>query len=372
MNRSSTDIIEKETQSLCNICYEEIPARVIDKNGQVLLTKRCPRHGEFTGLIEKDPDFYRWFTGLTPEDHSGFSSLMIPITSRCNLSCKYCYSRRPQGMDIEIDEITDAVKNFPGETIELSGGEPTVREDLESVIARISGLGKKVTMMTNGVRISDISYLRRLKSAGLTCVYLSFDSLRSDFYNLMVKDTDGEKLLGQKKQSLKNLEAEGITTILSSTIYPGLNDNEIRDLFFFGLANKDSVSQLRLRNYVRIGADRCSDLNGYLLSDLFELLSKQLRVDKEILKTGMLKGRMGRSLIFRITGVMLGDSFIPCVGKDTRDDNNMETLAVKIVGWPTLDNIDLNEIKTPAAVYLPEIRKSYKIFHGMILGEKYL
>jgi hypothetical protein len=227
-------------------------------------------------------------------------------------------------------------------------------------------------MMTNGVNISDIRYLRRLKSAGLNSVYLSFDSLRSAFYNLMVKDTDGEKLLEQKKQSLNNLKTEGITTILSSTIYPGLNDREIMDLFIFSLNNKQTISQLRLRNYVRIGADRCSDLNGYLLSDLFELLSDRIRVEKGILKTSMLKGRMGRSLLFRIRGVKLGNSFVPCVGKDTWDNNNMQTLTVKIVGWPTLDNIDLNEIKTPAAVYLPEIRKSYKIFHGMILGEKYL
>jgi MoaA/NifB/PqqE/SkfB family radical SAM enzyme len=336
------------------------------------LIKKCPRHGEFTGLIEKNPDFYKWFTGLRPEDHSGFSSLMIPVTSRCNLRCKYCYSRRTQDTDLDIDEIIDAVKGFQGDTIELSGGEPTVREDLDSVIARIRSLGKKVTMMTNGVRISDIRYLRRLKSAGLSSVYLSLDSLRSDFYSFMAKDSDGKKLLGQKKQSLKNLESEGITTILSSTVYPGLNDREIRDLFIFSLINKSAISQLRLRNYVKIGADRSGDLHGYLLSDLFELLSEQTRVEKNVLKTLMLKGRMGRSLIFNIRGVKLGDSFVPCVGKDTWNDSNMQTLSVKIVGWPTVDNIDLNEIKTPAAIYLPERHKSYKIFQGMILSEKHL
>jgi len=367
------DIINKDTQSLCNICYEEVPARVIEENGQVLLIKRCPKHGEFTGIIENNPDFYKWFIGLKPDDYSGFSSLQIPVTYKCNLNCEYCYSRRPEGKDLDLDEITDAVNFFHGENIELSGGEPTVREDLESVIARIRGLGKKVTMMTNGVRISDIRYLRRLKSAGLNSVYLSFDSLRSEFYNIMVKaPSDGEKLLEQKKQSLINLGTEGIKTILSSTIYPGLNDKEISDLFIFSLNNKQNICQLRLRNYVRIGADRSRDRHGYLLSDLFELLSNRLNIDKEVLKTTFLKGRMGRSVIFSIHAINNDEEIASIAGEVNGDNNNTQTLTVKIVGWPTLDNIDLNEIKTPAALYLPERRKSYKIFHGMILGEKYL
>jgi len=362
------DTISKKTQSLCNICFEEIPAIVVEENGQIYIKKRCLEHGEFNGLIEKDSDFYRWFIKIKPKNHSHFTSLLIPLTYRCNMDCEYCFSRFPERKDLTIEEIINVAEDFKGEDIELSGGEPTIRDDLKSIISHIKRLGKHIMLMTNGLKLSNLTYLQALKGAGLDNVMFSLDSLKTAFYDSMKKRvSDKESILDLKKNALANLGVERIPTILSSTIYPGQNDEEIKDLFIFALKNNRFINQLRLRSYARVGSDRSKDKNGYLLSELFTLFSEQMDIDKEILKTRFLTGRMGRSLIFNIRGHLSGEKFTSYHESDAH--KNVQELNVKIVGWPTIENIDLQELKTPAAIYLPGRKKLFKIFHGMILDE---
>ena len=65
--------------------------------------------------------------------------------------------------------------------IQLSGGEPTMREDLPDIIR----LGREkgfsfIQLNTNGIRLAATSgYARTLKEAGLSSVFLQFDGVSS-------------------------------------------------------------------------------------------------------------------------------------------------------------------------------------------------
>jgi len=72
----------------------------------------------------------------------------------------------------------------PKSNVQLSGGEPTLRDDLPEIVglARRTGF-EFIQVNTNGVRLArDLPYLRRLKEAGLSCVYLQFDGLSDDVH----------------------------------------------------------------------------------------------------------------------------------------------------------------------------------------------
>ena len=106
-------------------------------------------------------------------------------------------------MDTEADPTIDTIGNWLESVrhacgdhivIQLSGGEPTVREDLPEIIrlARSYGFGF-VQINTNGLRLSeDPAYARQLREAGLSSVFLQFDGTRDEIYRkLRGRDYDG-------------------------------------------------------------------------------------------------------------------------------------------------------------------------------------
>jgi wyosine [tRNA(Phe)-imidazoG37] synthetase (radical SAM superfamily) len=379
--KKDTTVLNKRTRSLCNACYEEIPAIVYEENGQVFMKKTCPKHGDFKGLMEKDADFYKWFVDLTPMKHSNFSSLLMPITYKCNMNCSYCFTWFPNRIDPTMEEILSAARDFPGKGIALTGGEPTTREDLARLIEALRVMGKFIYLVTNGLKIADISYLRSLKSAGVNTVYLSIDSFRKQLYQTIKKGAS-EDVVEIKNRALANLREEKIVTRIAHTVYPGINDDEIADLFNYSLENCDFIEQYRARSCARIGRNRDTNLHGHMLSELVDMFGSQLHIGRDVLKEHLLYKRMGRSLLFMIEGSLEDGSFKLCrtdkiSGKINRALSRIgikprvKVLQVKLVNWPTVENIDLEEQRTPIGYWGYGNKQITQVYHGMILEEQY-
>src|SRR5437868_15085866 len=47
-----------QTTSLCETCWELVPAKIIGQDGKVYFQKRCPEHGVSKTLIEEDPAYW--------------------------------------------------------------------------------------------------------------------------------------------------------------------------------------------------------------------------------------------------------------------------------------------------------------------------
>lgn len=338
-------IIKKKTISLCNVCFEQIPAMVFEEKGEVYIHKCCSKHGEFKGLVEKDARLYRRLAHIRPEGSPEFDKLSIPVTYRCNSDCEYCYARFPERKDMSLNRIKDVVNNFSGKKICLSGGEPTLREDLESIIGIVKRAGKGAILITNGLKLSNLKYLRSLKKAGLDGVLFSLDSLKDEFYNTVKKGKLGEKnILNLKNDALINLEVEKIFIWLSVTVYPGLNDKELKDLFIFAVKKSHFIKQLRIRSCIKMDLSKNDINNGYFISELFNLFSEQINIDKETLLTQYLSPEYHtpHNITFSLSGYLRKDNFIPYFR--AKDKSNFKRLVVKICRWPTIENVDIQEI----------------------------
>jgi hypothetical protein len=356
----------KKTISLCPICYKEIPAWVYQDGGRMWMRKSCPRHGASAGLVEKDARFHRWFTNLFRKAPRSFVSLTLPITLRPPSRGAPGRSDLPYGPDMPLGKLVQVARNFGGKFIELSGGEPTERQDLPQIIAAIKKLGKTVILQTDGAKLADARYLRTLKKAGLDQTILFFDSLKSAFYEKLMagRKIHGRELLERKRRALDNLQREGISTILCSTVLAGLNDREFNALFLFALRHGPCVVQLRLRSRPCAGTGAGGSKGGYWLSELFERFSKQAHISARDLREKYLEGRLGRSVLFHFQGAIRKGRFVP-----QTDASATLKLQVKLVGWPTVENIDLMDLKTPMAYFSPRSRQLHRIFHGVLLDE---
>src|SRR4051794_27342634 len=113
--------------------------------------------------------------------------LRISVTDRCNFRCTYCMPEEgmqwvPRDEVLSFEEIERLarlfVERFDFTSIRLTGGEPTVRAHLSSLVTQLSSLGVDLSMTTTG------SSLRRAaqgwRAAALARVNFSLDSLRRD------------------------------------------------------------------------------------------------------------------------------------------------------------------------------------------------
>jgi len=119
------------------------------------------------------------------------SLLAINLTRRCNLSCAHCYldaRTLQQGDDDELSTaevqalLEDVAKLKHGTMVVLTGGEPLLRKDLETLVRHGSELGLPMVVGTNGMLLTE-SRLRALKSAGVLGLGISLDSLDPDCHD---------------------------------------------------------------------------------------------------------------------------------------------------------------------------------------------
>ncbi len=124
----------------------------------------------------------------------GFSTLPIlseiAVTYRCNLRCTFCYAgcnctTNPVGDDREMSaaEIETVMRKIREDaqvpSISFTGGEATLRPDLERLIAYASGLGMRVNLITNGTRITP-DRARSLARAGLDSAQVSLEGVTAE------------------------------------------------------------------------------------------------------------------------------------------------------------------------------------------------
>ncbi len=109
--------------------------------------------------------------------------------------------------------------------IQLSGGEPTLRNDLPEIVAlgRSMGFGF-IQINTNGLRLArEEGYVKRLKEAGLASVFLQFDGTGDSIYELL----RGGAYLKEKIAAIELCAEHGIGVVLVPTLVPGVNVNNI-------------------------------------------------------------------------------------------------------------------------------------------------
>lgn len=277
-------LIEEYTRTVCPHCFAERPRRsdeggvfvdgmLVSQDGSVWMRRFCPKHGETESLYEEDVKVWRarqgWSTptlGITPDRADNFGGfpegyrqglpashgqhtciLLLNVTDRCNYSCPTCYASamppgtpaiRPESPSIEeILRTVDAGLSREGGklgVVMISGGEPTVRGDIEELLERVMERNvTRVMLNTNGRRIAkDDRFLKFLHNHRRRIeIYLQFDGLRPATYQKL----RGEDVADEKQLALCRLNEAKVFHTLVMTVAKGVNDDEVGDVIATGL-----------------------------------------------------------------------------------------------------------------------------------------
>lgn len=167
------------TVSLCHVCYSHIPAWKYHKDNSVYMVKHCATHGISHHKIENDYEFYSslFYTHDTPA-FTFNGSVLMEASDRCNLECPHCYHLPDSSLaDIPLQDFMNRVKQLPigkgklgVERIVLSGAEATLRKDFHELVAAIGELNLFPSVMTNGIRFGDRTFVKNAKEAGLKTI----------------------------------------------------------------------------------------------------------------------------------------------------------------------------------------------------------
>jgi hypothetical protein len=253
----SREIFHSYTRGLCPACKKPVDGVRLLRNGKVYMRKQCPTHGQSEALISGDADwFLRSLTyikegsiplqtstevkhgcpddcGLCP-DHEQHSCLpIIEITNHCNLECPICIVQNRHNYSMtkeEFGKILDGLIAKEGvlETINLSGGEPTLHPDFLEFLdmARARKEISRVSISTNGLRVAtDYAFCEELAKRKVY-VSLQLDALSNPALRVL---RGGGDQRAAKEKALSNLERAGVKTTIVSTIAKGVNDQHIGD-----------------------------------------------------------------------------------------------------------------------------------------------
>jgi len=165
--------------------------------------------------------------------------LRVSLTDRCNFRCFYCLPHgeppiapKEQMLSYEeIEYICDIFVSLGIEKIRLTGGEPMMRRDIETIIGKLSRLKPRLhdlALTTNGYFLPGRA--QGLKDAGLDRITISIDSLKPETFKRMT----GVDVIDKVLEGIDAAKRAGLAPIkINAVIVRGYNETEVADFAEF-------------------------------------------------------------------------------------------------------------------------------------------
>ncbi len=179
---------------------------------------------------------------LTDAQGRRIDYLRVSVTDRCNYRCTYCMPEdgvvhTDRADVLSFEEVTALVAVFASlgvRRLRITGGEPTVRKDLVTLVAMLAALTgiEDVALSTNGHRLHELA--GALHSAGVSRLNVSLDSLVASKFAQITRRGDLAVVLA----GLQTAAAAGFRSIkLNAVAVKGFNDDEVPELCAYAWAH---------------------------------------------------------------------------------------------------------------------------------------
>ncbi len=297
-----------QTQSICPRCKRVLEAELRERHGRVVLSRTCPEHGRFDAVVYGDARRYAEIQrfnkpgesprsrqtgtadgcphdcGICPE-HAQHTCLgIIEVNSACNLDCPICFAdsgtgHQRHGFSLSLEQIEsmlDALVNAEGEpeSVQISGGEPSIHPEILEILAAAKARGIPLVMLnTNGIRLARDRHLApALAEIGIH-VYLQFDG----FEPATQAAIRGRDLTEIKLRALERCAESGVSVSLAAAVERGINEQEIGAIIRFGVEHP-AVTGVFLQPVTHSGRFRADTdpLQKLTNSDVIAAIATQL------------------------------------------------------------------------------------------------
>ncbi len=259
----------------------EIKAKIIERDGQILMVKECPKHGYFEDVMSIDPAFSQHLEEVFPGrdirahndeklhnhgsstvTHGRGSVLTIDLTNRCNMMCDPCFMDANQVGFVhelpweEIKTLLDnaiSIKPRRQMSVQFSGGEPTLSPHFLDACRYSRQVGyHSVQAATNGIEFAkNEEFAHEAAAAGLRYAYLQFDGVG----NAANSHRHVGNLFDVKLKAIENLHKAGVDIVLVITLVNGINNEQVGRIVQFALDNPKKIAFLSFQPMSFTGRD---------------------------------------------------------------------------------------------------------------------
>ena len=183
--------------------------------------------------------------------------LRISVTDRCNFRCTYCMPAEglrwlPRDELLTFEEMTRIVALFVRlgvKSIKVTGGEPTIRADLPTLVRMFRDVGSRSRHLDHHERhAARHAWPAPLAAAGIDRATVSCDSLLRHRFEEMTRRDALDKVLA----GLRAAEDAGLTPIkINTVVIGGTNDDEVVD---FARWARETGYEVRFIEYMPLDA----------------------------------------------------------------------------------------------------------------------
>jgi len=259
----------------------EIKAKIVERDGKIVMVKECPVHGEFDDLMSIDPAFSKHLEDVFPgrdirahndeklHDHGSStithgrgSVLTIDLTNRCNMMCDPCFMDANQVGFVhelsweEIKTLLDnaiSIKPRRQLSVQFSGGEPTLSPYFLDAVRYCRKIGyQSVQAATNGIEFAKRpEFAKQAAEAGLRYAYLQFDGIGNEANSHRAVGN----LFDVKLRAIENLYSAGVDIVPVITLINGVNNEQVGAVVRFALDNPKKIPFLSFQPVSFTGRD---------------------------------------------------------------------------------------------------------------------
>ena len=233
----------------------------------------------------------------------GIEYLRISVTDRCNFRCLYCMPEEglpwlPKAEILTYEEITEIVTQLAPlglRRVRITGGEPTIRPQLETLIRMLRAVPQveDIALSTNGAKL--VTMAGPLKAAGLDRVNISADSLRPERIVAIARRDLGFNPV----EVIDAAHTAGLDPVkINVVVMRGTNDDEIAD---FARLTIDRPVHVRFIELMPVGDMRELTSEHVVPSD--EVLARVAAVGALTPSEGPSRGN-GPAAYYRLAGAM--------------------------------------------------------------------
>jgi len=205
--------------------------------------------------------------------------LRISLTDNCNLRCFYCmpeeaYAFMPSARLMQANEIEALAKVFVqlGVTkIRLTGGEPLVRKDADTIIRSLAQLPVTLTLSTNGIRLQE--YLPVLKAASIHSLNVSLDTLDATRFQFITRRDNFQKVW----DNIHLLIQEGIHVKVNAVVMKGINDQEIHDFIEW---TRHTPVQVRFIEFMPFSGNQWSSNKVFTWQEILQQIESKYTIQR--------------------------------------------------------------------------------------------
>lgn len=146
----------------------------------------------------------------------------LNVTNRCNLRCSHCCfnsGEREMG-ELSFKEIKNILRGFNnigGQRIDITGGEPLMREDIDRIVRMAKYFNLKTELVTNGILITRDNIQKYKEKFRLDGIAISLDGSKAEIYN-RIRGAD-QKLFKKVIKTIKESAKAGLYTKVNTVVF---------------------------------------------------------------------------------------------------------------------------------------------------------